>query len=173
MARNNQNRKGTKPSYAGIPRRVIEHQDYKSLSGNAVKLLVILAYQFRGRNNGDLTAAWGFAKNHGFNSQATLNRATHELIDAHLIIRTREGVFLNPGGRCALYALSWEPINECIGKNLEVRDTTKPPRQFTMENKHIKTPSTETVSTGYRNGIEKHEYGGGMDKHKHSSIQKL
>lgn len=129
----------------------MEHPDYKKLTGNAVKLLILMAFQYRGKNNGDLTGAWGFAKKHGFNSQATLSRATHELLDACLLIRTREGVFLNPGGRCALYAVTWVSIDDCMGKNLEVKATIRPPRQFSIENSRIKMPASETVSTGYRN----------------------
>ena len=49
-----------------------------------------------------------------------------------LIIRTREGVFLNPGGRCALYALAWLPIHDCPGKALEVLPTTTPPLKLSM-----------------------------------------
>ncbi len=50
-----------------------------------------------------------------------------------MIIKTRQGFFMNPGGRCALYALTWLPIDECQGKKLEVNSTTTPPRKFSME----------------------------------------
>jgi hypothetical protein len=118
----------------------MEHPDYISLTGNAVKLLNCLAYQYRGRNNGDLTAAWGYVKNHGFKSQGTLHRATQELIDCRLIFKTREGRFLNPGGQCALYALSWQSVDECQGKRLELEPTITPLRKFSLERVLSKVP---------------------------------
>ena len=116
-------------SFAGIPRNVIEHSDYQALSGNAVKLLVDLAYQYRGKNNGDLQATWTILKRRGWKSQATLSKALKSLLDANMITCTRQGVFLNPGGRCALYALNWKPIDECSGKT-DVDATTTAPRRF-------------------------------------------
>jgi len=121
-------------SFAGIPRVVMEHDDYKGLSGNGVKLLMALAYQYRGSNNGNLTAAWSvMQKKHGFKSQDTLNRAKQELLEADLIRQTRSGMFMNPGGRCALYALTWQAIDECPGKGLECKATTLPLRSFRKE----------------------------------------
>jgi hypothetical protein len=50
-----------------------------------------------------------------------------------MIIKTRQGIFMNPGGRCGLYALTWLPIDECQGKKLEINPTITPPRRFSME----------------------------------------
>ena len=71
-------------------------------------------------------------KERGFRSKETLSRAINELLEARLIMRTRVGYFQNPGGRCALYALTWQPIDECGGK-LEVAATSKAPRIFSLE----------------------------------------
>jgi hypothetical protein len=63
-------------SFAGVPRMVMQHDDYKNLSGNAVKLLLALCYQYRGHSNGNLNAAWSvMQKQFGFKSKETLNRA--------------------------------------------------------------------------------------------------
>ncbi|VUD41041.1 hypothetical protein TDB9533_00405 [Thalassocella blandensis] len=51
--------------FAGIPRIVLKHSHYQNLSGGAVKLLVELASQFRGKNNGDFTVAYGVLKKKG------------------------------------------------------------------------------------------------------------
>ena len=121
-------------SFAGIPRIVIESEDYRSLSGNAVKLLLALAYQFRGKNNGDLTMAWSVMKEkHGFKSPVTVDQARKQLLKANLIMQTRAGMFQNPGGRCALYAITWQAIDECKGKYLDVKPTRLAPRRFSME----------------------------------------
>jgi hypothetical protein len=120
-------------SFAGIPRIVMESPDYKNLNGGSVKLLLEFACQYRGNNNGNLTAAYSILKERGFNSKGSITRAVDELLGAGLIIRTREGVFINPGGKCALYALSWQPIDDCKGKQLSIQPTTTPPRKFSTE----------------------------------------
>lgn len=120
--------------YAGLPHVVMRSEDYRNLSGNAVKLLMALIYQFNGRNNGALTAAWSvMKKKHGFKSKDTLNRAKRQLLDADLIIQSRTPRFLNPGGQCALYAIEWQAIDECKGRRLEVKPTTTPHRKFSPE----------------------------------------
>ena len=133
MARNSRRSVKDAPGgYAGIPRIVIESDDFKRLSKAAKVLLLLMAYQFRGANNGDLSAAPALLKDWGISSKTTTQKAVQELIERNLIIRTREGRFLNPGGRCALYALTWKPIDECQGK-IEVSPTRTPPRKFSME----------------------------------------
>lgn len=49
-------------------------------------------------------------------------------------------VFLNPGGRCVLYALTWRCIDYCPGKDLEVNPTTTPPLKLSMLNPRIPGP---------------------------------
>ena len=118
--------------FAGIPRRVIESDDYKSLSGSSVKLLVELCYQYRGKNNGDLTIAESLLLKRGFNSKTTIRKAAKELLEKNIIALTRQGRFINPGGVCSLYALTWESIDHCKGK-LDVSSTKTPPRKFSLE----------------------------------------
>ena len=128
-------------SFAGIPRIVMENPDYVNLSYSSKALLFELAYQYRGKNNGDLTVAWGVMSKRGFKSKETLGRLTDQLLRSNLVLRTREGRFTNPGGVCALYALTWQPIDECSGKGLEVKSTITAPRLFSKEIN--KTPGPE------------------------------
>ena len=141
MSKPRKNSQGIKGGFSGIPRVVMDHPDYINLSGNAVKLLNELARQYRGKNNGDLTIAYSLLKQRGFKSKETIGRCRDELLNANMIIKTREGRFINPNGVCALFALAWQEINECNGK-LEVSATATPPRKFSLEN--IKTPRPET-----------------------------
>ena len=124
-----------KGTFTLIPHAVMDNRDYVNLSYKSVKLLLDLAYQYRGKNNGDLTAAFSILRQRGWKREATIGAAIKELIAANLIIRTRDGYFRHPKSRCALYALTWQPIDECIGKDLEVSPTTTPPRKFSLENK--------------------------------------
>lgn len=127
--------------FGALYRHIWQHPDYCQLSGNAVKLLMDFACQYNGKNNGDLTNALSVLRLRGWRSRGTLQRATSELLEAGLIIQTREGRFTNPGGICALYALSWHPIDECPGKRLSVEPSVTPPRKFSLEIN--KTPCPE------------------------------
>ena len=122
-----------KGTFTLIPHAVMDNRDYLNLSYKSVKLLLDLAYQYRGRNNGDLTAAFSILRQRGWKREATIGVAIKELIAANLIIRTREGYFQNPKSRCALYALTWQPIDECKGKDIEISPTITPPRKFSLE----------------------------------------
>lgn len=141
--------KGKRPSvengFAGIPRRVMDHPDWVDLGPNAKVLLLVLAYQYRGKNNGDLSAAFKLAQRHGFSSKQTLSNALTELLERRMVVMTREGRFTNPGGVCSLYALAWEKIDPCPGK-MTTASPGKAPRDFGRElvSLNNKTPGTET-----------------------------
>jgi hypothetical protein len=126
--------------FGALYRHVWKHPDYCQLSGNASKLLMDFACQYNGRNNGDLTNAFSLLKERGWRSKTTVSRATEELINANLIVRTREGRFTNPGGMCALYAITWKSIDDCPGKKLTVAPTSTPLRKFTLENSKMPCP---------------------------------
>jgi len=74
-------------------------------------------------------------------AKRTLSRCLTELMERGLIVKTREGWFSNPGGRCALYALTWQRIEECEGKDLELGPSRGPYRSFGVES--FEKPSTE------------------------------
>jgi len=103
------------------PRDVADSEAYRTLTAHAVKLLNDLCFQFRGANNGDLSAAWRIMQPRGWKSRDTLYKAECELLRAGLIEKTRQG----GRNRCNLFALTWRPIDECQGK-LDVRATNVP-----------------------------------------------
>jgi hypothetical protein len=138
----NKNRSNSPGGFAGIPRVVMNNSDYTRLSGGAVKLLLEFCRQYKGSNNGNITAAFSILKQRGFNSKETIKRTKNELLSAGLIIETREGRFTNPGGVCALYAITWQPIDECPGKNLNVEPTTTPYRKFSLQNNETPSPDS-------------------------------
>lgn len=135
-----------------IPHSIMDHPDWQRLTPNALRLLLELMKQYNGRNNGDLTAAWTIMQKRGFKSQTTLNAALKCLMKLEYIVRTQEGRFCNPGKCCALYAVTWLPIDECPGKNLEIAATSAPYRSFSLE---IKKLSPETVPTDSKKWSEK------------------
>lgn len=111
-------RKG--PNFAGIPRDVMDFESYKSLRGSSVKLLVELAYQFKGKNNGDLSITWKLMKG-CFRSSTTLFKARDELLEKGFIVINAYGGKTFDGRKLPhLYALTWETIHDFINpkKNL-------------------------------------------------------
>ena len=123
--------RSNKRRFAGIPHSVMKHPDYVALPPNAKVLLLELAMQYNGRNNGDLTVAWTVMRERGFKSKATLSNAKEKLLESGLIVMTRAGDFMSH--KCALYALTWQGIDECPRKGLDVKPTQTPYRSFSVE----------------------------------------
>jgi len=105
---------------------MLETQDFISLKGNSIKLLIDLGYQYNGYNNGDLCASLSVMRKRGWNSNQQLTKALKELLERNLIVQTKQGG-LNLGPN--LYAITWRPIDECNGK-LDANPTTVAPRSF-------------------------------------------
>lgn len=99
-----------KGGFLMIPHDVLRSHAYKSLSASAVKLLVDIAGQFNGTNNGDLSACMSKLKPMGWVSTSTMHRAKQELLRAGLIEQTRQGG-MNAGPN--LFAVTWKPVDEC------------------------------------------------------------
>jgi hypothetical protein len=104
---------------------VLGSEAYRSLGGWEVKLLVDIASQFSGKNNGDLGASWTVMQSRGWNSPGTLNNALKGLLSAGMIQETRSG----GRHRCTLYAVTWRGIDDCKGK-LDVNSTIAPSNLF-------------------------------------------
>jgi hypothetical protein len=81
---------------------------FVALSPHAVKLLIDVAAQYRGDNNGDLSLAWKLMKPRGWRSEATLHKVKRELLEAGFLYETRKGQRPN---LCSLFALTWHPLD--------------------------------------------------------------
>ena len=131
--------------FIAIPFVVLKSDSYRSLKPYAAKLLTLMLMQYNGNNNGDLSAAWSTMSVYGFKSKGTLNRSINALLDANLITRTRDSYFQHPNNQCALYAVTWKPIDECPGKRLNSKSTIQPPRKFSIEAINHPVPKRDTV----------------------------
>ena len=116
----------TYKGFLHLHRTMLETQDFISLKGNSIKLLIDLGYQYNGYNNGDLCASLSVMRKRGWNSNQQLAKALKELLERNLIVQTKQGG-LNLGPN--LYAITWQPIDECNGK-LDANPTTVAPRSF-------------------------------------------
>lgn len=99
--------------FLALPWDVLESRAYLVLSPYAVKLLIDLAAQYRGNNNGDLGMAWKIMRPRGWRSEETLHKAKRELLKAGLIFETRKGARPN---KASLYGLTFFDLDYCKGK---------------------------------------------------------
>ena len=88
------------------------------LSHKAAHLLDNLVAQYNGKNNGDLSAAPKIMALFGWSSHGSVDDAIVELITQGFIEQTRQG----GRNQCSLYAITWQPIDECGGK-LDIKPT--------------------------------------------------
>ena len=125
-ARSNGSKSVTYRGYLHIPDVLSAHPDFVSLTPRAIKLLIDIGRQYNGRNNGDLCCSMSLMTERGWKSNDQLTKARRELEKKGWLIQTRVGgLRMGPN----LYAISWQPINECGGK-LDVNATTSPPRNL-------------------------------------------
>jgi hypothetical protein len=99
-------------TFFAIPTAVLDSPAFCGLTFKARALLLDLGAQFRGYNNGDLSASWSQMQARGWKSKQTLQRARAELLNAGLIEQTRQGGLHCP----SLFAITWRGIDECGGK---------------------------------------------------------
>lgn len=103
----------TQGPFLALPRAVLDSQQWADLGAFEVKLLLDIAASYRGNNNGDLSCTWSIMRKRGWCSKATLEKCLNGLLESGFLIKTRQGW----RNRCSLYAITWEPINECRGKH--------------------------------------------------------
>lgn len=132
--------------FLALPHTVIMSAAFVGLSAHAVKLLIDMGAQYRGGNNGDLTAAWRTMQARGWRSRDTLSRALKELREAGFIELTRQGGL----PRCSLYALTWKEIDECNGK-LEIA-ATRVPSVLWMKNVSPEKQNASTPAVSIQHG---------------------
>lgn len=94
--------------FVAFPNPMLNHPNFWSLSAIATKLLMLVAAQYKGNNNGDLQAGWKYMQKRGWKSQDTLHRAKLELIEKGFIGETRKGAFPN---KCSLYGITWKTLD--------------------------------------------------------------
>lgn len=104
--------------YVALPHVVIDSPSYRLLKHPARALLIDIARQYTGSNNGRLVACAKYLKPLGWKSNDTVTRALVELKDAGLLIETRMGMRPN---RAAWFALGWYSLDEVSGMDIDPR----------------------------------------------------
>ena len=100
-------------SFLALPHQVLRCPNYISLSLIARALLVDIANQYNGTNNGDLDAKWSTMTKRGWASKSTLSKHLEELTYYGFIIKVQQGG-INVGGkkRPNLFAITWQSIDK-------------------------------------------------------------
>lgn len=121
-----QGRRGASAPFAHLPVELLTSLAVKTLPHAAHRVLVALAAQYCGRNNGSLSLPRRVAREYGICDPHVLYDALRELEARGLVSRTRPGTRLPP--RAALYAIMWREINEPLPSDPHhVRPTVKAP----------------------------------------------
>ncbi len=90
--------------FLALPHVVMDSEAFRNLSGPALRLLLDIARQYDGDNNGRLVACSKYLRTRGWSSEDTASRARKELEASRLIVETRKGMRPN---RATWYALTW------------------------------------------------------------------
>lgn len=96
--------------FAPVDHLVIDSPAFADLTGEAVRVLLIIARQYDGRNNGQLQATFSYCKDRGIGSKHTLKKAIAELINHGFIYRTRSHGFEAGKNTWSRYAITWRPL---------------------------------------------------------------
>ena len=94
--------------FLALPHQVMDSSPFIGLSAPATRLLLDMARQYMGTNNGKLLCTLSLMKRRGWSSNDTLSRARKELEAAKFIQRTREAWMPR---RAAWYGLCWLPLD--------------------------------------------------------------
>ncbi len=99
-------------SFVLIPNVVLNSKAYLSLSAHAKVLLIDIAQQYKGYNNGKLLCTPKYLSKRGWNSSDMLTKAKRQLIKAKLIHETVLGSRPN---RASWYAITWVSLDKLPG----------------------------------------------------------
>jgi hypothetical protein len=99
-------------AFVALPCAVLDSYAYLNLSHPAKSLLLEIARQYVGDNNGRLLASRAYLKKRGWNSADTISRALKELIEAKLVYQTVQGHRPN---KASWFAVTWRVLDRLSG----------------------------------------------------------
>lgn len=126
-------------SYLALPHVVLSSPDYLELNYGARALLIDIAAQYTGSNNGKLVACMKYLGPRGWTSNDTISRGIKALLKSNLLVRTREGARPN---KAAWYALGW--------LNLDVKDGLDIDHNDYRRGRYRLAPLKPTIGVGGR-----------------------
>ncbi len=112
-----------------VPYTLLRHPNFTRLSPYAHKLLMDVARQYSGFNNGYLCCSWALMKDMGWKSENTVRLAMQELEHYQILERTQQGGRNKPN----LHALTWRRIDGKPDNQLDTRPTMRPSDAWKVE----------------------------------------
>ena len=104
--------------FLALPRVVLDSPGWLQAGHTARSLLIDMACQYTGRNNGRLVATVDLLGARGWKSPGVLGQARRELLACGLLVEVRKGGFPN---LAAWHALSWLDLNQTDGLDINPR----------------------------------------------------
>ncbi|MDR2875420.1 MAG: hypothetical protein LBV44_05770 [Methylobacillus sp.] len=101
-------------AYVAIPFFLIQSQAFRALSQPAVKMLLQVATQYSGRNNGRLVMCDKFLKPFGWSSKDTIHKCRKELVEKGFLFQTRQG----DANKSSWFALTWHSLDWVVGMDI-------------------------------------------------------
>lgn len=114
-------RRRSAETFAAVSVKVMRSEAYRTLRSTYKAVLLALAAQYRGFNNGDLALTRLMARNLGVTSEQARSHGLRELSRRGLIEKTYQGG-MRPLGP-TLWALTWQRVNYRDGKQLKRPET--------------------------------------------------
>ena len=102
-------------AFVALPNVMIDSPGYRQAGHTARSLLVDMARQYTGHNNGKLVACPRYLRPLGWKSNQTITRALRELVACGLLAETRKGARPN---KAAWFALTWLDLDQ--GQGLDI-----------------------------------------------------
>jgi hypothetical protein len=97
--------------FISLPISVLDSVTYQRLNFSSKALLIDIASQFKGENNGKLVACDKFLNPRGWKSKATVSKALKELLESGLLIMTRRGARPN---KASYFGLAWQGLGSRV-----------------------------------------------------------
>ena len=99
-----------KERFVGLPKHMVESEEFVALCPRSKVLLLDVALQYNGFNNGALVASWAHMRDvRGWRSKAALSKSRKELVDTgFLLITDYQGKYTK---LATYYAITWRSID--------------------------------------------------------------
>lgn len=104
--------------FLAVPHVVLDSPGWAQAGHTARSLLIDMACQYTGKNNGRLVATLDCLSKRGWKSPGVIVQARQELIACGLLIEVRKGGFPNLS---AWHALSWLGLDQTMGLDIDPR----------------------------------------------------
>lgn len=142
--------------FAMLPVDLVLHVSVTTLDHGSFRTLVLLAMEYRGKNNGAIGLTREQAKAAGIGSKTTLYGALRDLIERGLIEITHHASRVPP--RPAMYALNWLPVDDTEWSK-KTRLASHDYRNFDPDKINFRSPFTgnkRVINCEQGSGIEVH-----------------